>query len=83
MADIVPFPVIRRQQFIVRQAERAVQLNRDAGERYILQQVKLQAAAMRRKGISEELIGLEMQRMEAAIRTALWKSVLGTPGGAL
>ncbi|MGY2935988.1 hypothetical protein ACVWZ6_005590 [Bradyrhizobium sp. GM6.1] len=80
---VVPFPLARRQRFIARQAERAAELRPDAGERHIQQQVRLQAAAMRRKGVAEDLIAAEARMMEAAIRTALWKSVLGTPGGRL
>jgi hypothetical protein len=83
MAEIVPFPVVRRQAFIQRQAARAAELNQHAGERHIQQQVKVQVDAMRRKGIPEDLIALEVRCMESAIRAALWKAVMSTPGGAL
>ncbi|MBI5260264.1 MAG: hypothetical protein HY852_00415 [Bradyrhizobium sp.] len=83
MGKVVPFPIVRRQAFIERQAWRAAELSPDAGERHIQQQIKLQIAAMRRKGVAEELIAAEARMMESAIRAALWKSVLGRPGGGL
>ncbi|WP_051373174.1 MULTISPECIES: DUF6074 family protein [unclassified Afipia] len=81
MATVIPFPVFRRQAFIDRQAQRAAQLNSDAGERYIAHQIEVQAAAMRRKGIGEDLITRESKCLEGAIRASLWRLVI-TPGGA-
>jgi hypothetical protein len=37
---------------------------------------------MRRKGIDEDLITREMKYMESAVRAALWRTVMNTPGGA-
>lgn len=82
MAEVVPFPIVRRRAFIQRQASRAAELNQHAGERHIQQQVKVQVDAMRRKGIPEDLIALEVKCMETAIRAALWKAVIDAPGGA-
>lgn len=82
MAEIVPFPISRRAAFIKRQAERAARLNPDAGERHIEQQVKIQIDAMRRKGVADEIIEHEAKCMEAAIRVALWTTVMNRPGGA-
>ncbi|CAN7313640.1 DUF6074 family protein [Bradyrhizobium sp. LjRoot220] len=81
MAEIIPFPLVRRQAFILRQAARAAELNQHAGERHIQQQVKCQVDAMRRKGIAEDLIALEVKCMEVAILAALWKAVIDAPGG--
>ncbi len=83
MAEVVPFPIVRRRAFIERQASRAAELNHSAGERHIQQQIKLQIAAMRRKGVTEDLIVAEARCMESAIRSALWQSTFGKPGGAL
>jgi hypothetical protein len=81
MAEILPFPIVRRQAFILRQALRAADLNQQAGERHIQHQVKCQVDAMRRKGVSEDLIALEARCMESAIRAALWETVINSPGG--
>jgi hypothetical protein len=82
-AAVVPFPLARRGAFIQKQANRAAEMNADAGERHIQQQIKIQADAMRRRGIDEDLIAREMKCMETAVRAALWKAVLGAPVGAL
>src|SRR5262249_1860933 len=55
-AEVVPFPYIHRRVFIERQALRAAELNPDAGERHVKNQVQVQIDAMRRRGIGEELI---------------------------
>ncbi len=78
---VVPFPRSRDQRFVVRQAQHAAELNPDAGERHILQSVKVQAAAMRRRGIAPDLVERESKCLEGAIRAALWRAVMRTPGG--
>lgn len=80
-AEVVPFPYIRRRAFIERQAFRAAELNPDAGERHVHYQVKVQIDAMRRRGIAEELILREARCLEAAIRAALWRTVMDAPAG--
>lgn len=81
-AEVVPFPYIHRRAFIVRQAVRAAELNPDAGERHVRTQIQIQIDAMRRRGISEEVILREARCMETAIRTALWRAVMQPPGDA-
>jgi hypothetical protein len=80
-AQILPFPPTRPRAFVFKQAEHAALMNPDAGERYVLRQLKVQGDAMRRKGIAEDLIQRELRCLETAIRAALWKAV-NTPGGA-
>ncbi len=81
-AIIVPFPPCRRSNFVTKQANRAAELHPDAGERHIQQQLKIQADAMRRKGVDEDLIAKELRCLEVAIRAALWNVVMEYPGGA-
>jgi hypothetical protein len=83
MAEILPFPIVRRRDFVERQALRAAELSPNAGERHIRNQIQVQIDAMRRKGISEELITREVRCFERAVRAALWRTVLTTPGGGL
>jgi hypothetical protein len=76
-AIVVPFPLARRRRYIVRQAKRAFELTGDAAERHIQSQIKIQADAMRRKGISEIVITREIKNMEFAIRSVLPRAVSG------
>lgn len=79
-ALVLPFPRSKNERFVTRQANRAAELNPDACERHILQQVKIQADAMARRGISPDLIQRETRCLEAAIRAALWTAVMRPPG---
>lgn len=74
---VVPFPLARRRDMIERQARRYTELNPDAAERHIANQVKIQADAMRRKGIDEALIERECRCFEGAIRALLAKAAAG------
>ena len=76
-AAVLPFPLVRRRGMIHRQARYAAELNPDAAERHIQQQVKVQGDAMRRKGIDEALITRELQCMENEIRRLLLRAVSG------
>lgn len=76
-ASVLPFPLARRRDLIVRQARRYVELNPDAAERHIAYQVEVQAAAMRRRGIDNDLIKRECRCFEGAIRALLAKSAAG------
>ena len=79
-AAILPFPIIRRYNFIARQVSRVSELNAYSRERHIHLQLKIQADAMRRKGIADNLIARELKSMEFAVRKACRTSV--TPFGA-
>ncbi|PSO29838.1 DUF6074 family protein [Bradyrhizobium sp. MOS002] len=76
-AAVFPFPLARRRDMIARQARYAAELSADAGERHIAHQVKLQADAMRRKGVSEDLIAREIACMDRAIRALLERAMSG------
>jgi Family of unknown function (DUF6074) len=68
---IIPFPLARRQSLIQRQARYAAELGSDAAARHIQHQLKVQAEAMRRKGVPETLVQHELGSMELAIRSLL------------
>jgi hypothetical protein len=76
-AEIVPFPLASRRTMIERQARYAAELNPDAAERHIQQQLKIQGDAMRRKGIDDDLIADELRCMETAVRRLLVRAVSG------
>lgn len=71
MSRVIPFPISRRGPYIHRQAHRAAELNPDASERYIENQLRLQRDSMQRKGIDPRLIERELSCLEGAIRKAL------------
>lgn len=81
-ADIVPFPIMRRHHFIARQINRVSGLNAGAAERHIHLHLCIQAEAMRRKGIAENLVARELKSMEFAFRKALCRAAMTTPFGA-
>jgi hypothetical protein len=73
-AAILPFPIARRRAFIQKQADHASLMNPDSGLRYVEYQLKLQAEAMRRRGIDEDLVQREIRCMESAIKAAFVQS---------
>lgn len=80
-AQIIPFPPVRRRYFVVKQANRMASLSRDAAERHLNAQLRIQREAYERKGVNPDIIEQEIRALESAIRSALWAAVL-TPGGA-
>jgi hypothetical protein len=76
-AAIVPFPMANRRSLIIRQARYAAQLSPDAAGDHIQRQLKIQAQAMRRRGIDEVLISQEVNRLETSIRALLLRAVSG------
>jgi hypothetical protein len=81
-AEVLPFPLARRLDFIARQASRALELKPSSGERHIEVQLQMQAAALRRRGIAEPLITAEIRSMAAAIRSAMWSLTFDPTGEA-
>ena len=75
-ATVFPFPLARRRSMIARQSRYAAELNPDAAERFIRQQLKIQGDNMRRRGIAEDLIARELECMDAAIRRELLQASL-------
>jgi hypothetical protein len=82
-ATVVPFPLARRIDLIRRQAEYALCLKPESAERHIERQIQCQADALRRRGVSDDIIAHELKGMEAAIRAAMWHAVFDAPGGAI
>jgi hypothetical protein len=79
-AAVLPFPIARRQAFIRKQADHASLMNPDAGIRYVHHALDVQAEAMRRKGIDEDLIQRELLCMRRAIQ-ALFNANVQQPAG--
>ena len=66
-ATVFPFPIVRRNGFI-RKPSHAALMNPDAGVRYLQHQIDVQAETMRRKGINEDLVQLELRCMRRALQ---------------
>jgi hypothetical protein len=66
-AIIIPFPLASRRAYIAKQAEQMACMSPAAAARYLCHQLKVQADAMRRRGVPEEQIERETRNMEAAI----------------
>jgi hypothetical protein len=82
-AVVLPFPLARRLDLIHRQADYALCLKPEKAEQHIARQLQCQAEALRRRGVSGDVIDRELKSMEAAIRAAMWHVVFDTPGGAV
>jgi hypothetical protein len=76
MAEIVPFPLIRRKAFIERHARLIAGMGAEAGERHLRRQLLIQFDALERKGVACETIEREVLTLGSAIRAALWKAIL-------
>lgn len=66
-AEIIPFPIARRQAFIQKQVDHAASMNPDAAARYLQYQLQVQGEALRRRGVAEDRIARELNSMGAAI----------------
>ncbi len=76
MAEILPFPAVRRRDYVHRQAVRMAELSPVAAEKHLRAQLSLQAKTMARKGIAPDAIDRELGTLETAIRVLLWRVVL-------
>jgi hypothetical protein len=81
-SKIVPFPIARRGGFITKLARQMLARPVDAAEMHLSQQLRRQAQVLSRKGIPDVLIWRELHALEAAVRSELWRRVLGAPSPA-
>lgn len=82
MAEVLPFPLARRCDFIWRQASYALTLKPDSGERHIIREVDRQRQNLLRKGCEPAEVERQCQSAEAAIRAAMWRQTFSTGGAA-
>jgi hypothetical protein len=77
---LVLFPIARRRKFIQRiaLAMKRKPSNKAANE-YLALQMTIQAKAMRQKGMDLGLIRKQLHGLEVAVRTELWRLILGSP----
>jgi len=77
---LIPFPQSRRRRLIMKTVTRLLGTPAKTAEKLLRATLEQQARAMARKGVSPDLIERERRKLECAIRTELWRSVLAPDG---
>ena len=81
-AVLLAFPRCRDVAFVRRHADHLLSFSSPrSAERYLQQQLRIQAQAMARKGLQPWVVDYEVKALEAAIRAALYHPQV-SPGGA-
>jgi Family of unknown function (DUF6074) len=75
-AVVLAFPAAKRRDLVISIARRALSFRHAAGEQHVERSLRLQAEALRRKGVTESDIQREMKSLEAAVRAVMWESVM-------
>ncbi len=71
LASVVPFPLYARLAFVRQQADHYLRRPHAEAERYLQQQLDLQATVLRRKQVAEADVIRERSHLERAIRAAV------------
>jgi Family of unknown function (DUF6074) len=82
MAEIVPFPLVRRRDFVRRNAARIAAATHPTAEKLLQHALQVQGDTMARRGIDPALITEQMRSLETAIRCELWRLTLSEGGAA-
>jgi len=77
-ASVLPFPVVHRRRFIGKLIAQMLARSQDEAECHLELQMRRQAQVLERKGVSAALISRELNALEAAVRTELWRILLGS-----
>jgi hypothetical protein len=83
-AKLIPFPIGRRRKLVGRIALAMKRKpSNKAADDYLVAQMAIQAKAMKRKGMEYGVMRKQLCALEAAVRTELWRLILGrpSPGG--
>jgi hypothetical protein len=79
-AKLIPFPIGRRRKFVQRIALAMKRKpSNEAANEYLASQMTIQAKAMKRKGMELGVMRKQLHALEAAVRTELWRLILGLP----
>jgi Family of unknown function (DUF6074) len=76
MAQIVPFPTVRRVGMIRNMARLLATYSADAAERTLHARLDATRDAMLRRGLDPEVVADEVRSLELAIRAELWAVVM-------
>jgi hypothetical protein len=72
--SILAFPLSRRRAFVRRHAAIMASLSPAASERHLTAQLRLQGAALVRRGIEDAVVKAECRSLETAIRVELLRT---------
>jgi len=67
LANVVPFPVARRREFVRRHAERMAAMPTTWGRKHLERQLQIQCETMQPRGIAPDVIAKERRDLENAI----------------
>jgi Family of unknown function (DUF6074) len=77
---LIPFPIGRRRKLVKRIALAMKRKpSNKAADEYLVTQMAIQANAMKRKGMEYGVMRKQLCALEAAVRTELWRLILGRP----
>ena len=76
MAVIVPFPIVRRRDFVLRNAARIAEAQPKTAEKLLTHTINVQVETMARRGIAPSLIAREARALENAVRSEIWRLVV-------
>jgi len=82
VAEVIPFPLARRVDFVWRQADYALSLKPAKGEAHIERELEKQRQSLLRKGAHPKAVDRECRSAEAAIRAAMWNMTFSRGGAA-
>jgi hypothetical protein len=73
VTTVIPYPVTRRRDFVLRNAARIAEAQPKTAEKLLTHTIKVQVETMARRGIAPTLISREARALENAIRSELWR----------
>jgi len=77
-AQMIPFPLARRRDFVSGLAGQVASRTAAAGDLHLLQQLDRQRDVLARKGIPKAAIERELSSLSSAVRAELWRLLLGS-----
>jgi len=76
VAVIVPFPIVRRRDFVLRNAARIAEAQPKTAEKLLTHTINVQVETIARRGIAPSLIAREARALENAVRWEIWRLVV-------
>lgn len=81
MVEVLPFPAVRRVELVERTARRMASVGAEEGDQLLLRFIEDEFDRQLRCGIAHGAIEADMIAFAHAVRAALWKEVIFSPGG--
>jgi hypothetical protein len=82
VATVIPYPLIRRRDLVLRNAARIAEAQPKTAEKLLTHTINVQVETMARRGIAPTLIAREARALENAIRSELWRLTMPRGGTA-